>query len=120
MTTNDQQGSAPRIVNLAGTGILLLASLPAAAGAAPVRDAATARSGGFGWLDLVVAVAVLAGIALFGLFGDRLVGAILVGVVEVLVAGARLAARAARRVAGTRRRDQTSIVTASPRSSSPS
>jgi hypothetical protein len=38
-----------------------------------------AASGGFGWLDLAVAVAVLAGILILGLFGDRLVGAIVVG-----------------------------------------
>src|SRR5262245_44370857 len=65
----DRKGVAmncKRITKLAGTSVLLLASLPSVAGAAPVRDAATTSSGGFGWLDLAVAVAVLAGIALFG------------------------------------------------------
>jgi hypothetical protein len=109
-----------RITHLAGTSVLLLASLPAAAGATPVGDPPTTTSGGFGWIDLVGGVAVLAGIALFGLFGDRVVGAIVVAVVEVPAAGARIAARAARRVAGRRPRAQTPIVTASARSSSPS
>jgi hypothetical protein len=46
---------------------------------APNSMTVLAASGGFGWLDLAVAVAVLAGILILGLFGDRLVGAIVVG-----------------------------------------
>jgi hypothetical protein len=109
-----------RIINLAGTSVLLLAALPSVAGAALVRDAATTSSGGFGWLDLAAGVAVLAGIALFGLFGDRVIGAIVVGVAEGPAAAARLGARSARRVTRRRRRAQTSTVTVSARSSSPS
>ena len=108
-----------RMITLAGTSALLLMSPPAVAGAAPVRDATTTSSRGFGWIDLAVGVAVLIGIALLGLFGDRVIGAIVVGVAEAPAAGAKVVRRIAR--AGRRREEaQTSIVTASPRSSSPS
>src|SRR5262245_53255805 len=93
---------------------------PAVAHAGTDANAPATSSAVFGWLDLAVGVAVLAGITLFGLFGDRVVGAIVVGVAEGPAAVARLTARTARRIARARRRDQTSIVSASPRSSSPS
>jgi hypothetical protein len=73
----------------------------------------------FGWADVAVGIAFLVGVVLLGLFGDRLVGAIVTGVIELPAAAAR-AARLARSSAGRRRRPQARIVTGSSRSSSPS
>lgn len=72
----------------------------------PVAQATPASNGGsgFGWVDLAVAVAVLAGIVLLGLYGDVAVGALVFGVVASIEMGARLSARAVRSVARTGRR----------------
>jgi hypothetical protein len=111
----------PTSTKTSGTSIVVSLALLAPAVAHAGTDAnGAAGSSVFGWLDLVVGVAFLAGIVLLGLFGDRVVGAIVVAVAEGPAAAARLAGRCARRVTHRRRRDQTSIVTASPRSSSPS
>jgi hypothetical protein len=74
----------------------------------------------YGWLDIAGAAAFLAGVVLLGLFGDRLVGAIVAGAIELPAAVARIAARVPRPSVGTRRRAQARIVTGSSRSSSPS
>jgi len=109
-----------KATSLTTVAVALALLAPAVARAGTDASAPATSSGGFGWLDLAVGVAVLAGIALFGLFGDRVVGAIVVGVAEGPAAAARLIARTARRITRARRRAQTSTVSASPRSSSPS
>jgi hypothetical protein len=77
---------------------------PAAAGAAPAEPVA---SGGFGWLDLAVGAGVLGGILLLGLYGDRVLGAVIVALVEIPVAGARAIAGLAGRPRGGRAASRT-------------
>ena len=83
---------------------------------APVAQATPASNGGsgFGWVDLVVAVAVLAGIVLLGLYGDVVVGALIFGVVALIEGGARLGARAVRSVASLPRRKSTKPIAGTP------
>jgi hypothetical protein len=46
---------------------------------------------------IAVGAAVLAGILLLGLYGDRVLGAVIVGLIEIPVAGAKAIGRATRR-----------------------
>jgi hypothetical protein len=91
-----------RSLSLSGIAAVLTLSV-----VAPAAQAATAPNGGggFGWIDLAVAVAVLAGIVLLGLYGDVVVGALIFGVVVFFEVGARLTVRAVCSTASRRRRD---------------
>jgi len=95
-----QARRSTRALTVLGAGLVLMTSVlaPAAQGAATSNG-----RGGFGWVDLAVAVAVLAGIVLLGVYGDVVVGAVIFGAVALIEMGARLSMRAVRSVARPRR-----------------
>jgi hypothetical protein len=66
--------------------------------------AAATVHGVFGWKDLVVVAAVLAGMFLAGLYGDVVVGTVIFGIAAVLETAAGLTARAFRSLRPSHRR----------------
>jgi hypothetical protein len=52
---------------------------------------------------IAIGATVLAGILLLGLYGDRVLGAVIVGLIEIPATGARAIGRVARRLSRLRR-----------------
>ncbi len=89
-----------RMLSLSSLALGLSLTLPALAQAAP---ATPSSSGGLGWQDAAVVVAALLGIALLGLYGDLVVAALIVCLIEAPIAAARAIGRTGRRADRTGR-----------------